>query len=272
MDKLLNNIIINRISMIINSGTTALMGKRQQLLNDAASRGFPLTPGETQDQIKKLHENFHTNLPRLIIQEMRDVLLKAKPKPSPELAMELKKIVLSYCISTNKLQSSLKFQGIDPAIAETAIIGSPEGFFTEIDLIMNELENIGKGDEMNLKSSTTNYHINAPGGIVQTGNHSTANLMTLNQNQQNDIIIALDHLKMAVNNVAEIQGDSKEEVIDLIEESKSEVLKTQPNKTRLKSFLTGIASGIQTCASLKPTYDASKTILLPFGITLPNLE
>ena len=201
--------------MVVDSGFAALMEKRGQLLNDAASRGFALMPGETHNQIKKLFENFHSNLPRLIIHEMRDVLLKAKPKPSPELAVGLKKLLSSYCISTNNLHNALKFQGIDPAIAETAIISAPERFFPEIDLIMNELENIEKGDEMKLKSSTTNYHINAPGGIVETGNHSGANLMVLN-NQQTDIITALNNLKISVNNAAEIQGNSKEEVIDLI--------------------------------------------------------
>jgi len=77
-------------------------------------------------------------------------------------------------------------------------------------------------------------------------------------------------LEISLNNDVEMHGDMKVKAIDLIEESKSEVLKKEPNRNILKSFFSNMASLIQTCASLKPAYDALKTVLLPIGITLPD--
>ncbi len=258
--------------MLKDEESAALRREIDRLKSDAASSGFPSMPGYTQAQIAELFIRYFSNLPGLIIQEMRHVLLKAKAQPSQELSRYLKDMIsLSCAISPNGLQNYLKLEGIDSEIAEagTALISSPGILFPEIDLIMYELENIERGDVMKSKSHTATYNINAPGGIVQTGDQSIANLLKINQNHKDDIVTALNNLEIAVNNLAELQNNSREEVIDLIKESVSEVSKTQPNKTRLKSFLNGITSTIQTCASLKPAYDALKTVLLPIGINLP---
>jgi hypothetical protein len=269
IDQALKDIIINRIGIIIDEQSNKLMKENDRLGADAASRGFPSKPGDTQAQIKELYERHYSDLPRLIIQGMRDVLLKSKPKPSPELSKYLKDIVSSHSINLNNFRDTLRFQNIDSAIAETVIISPPSRFFPEIDLIIKELENLKKGDRMGSESNITTLHINAPGVIVQTGDHSTAKLITINQTNMDDIIKALDSLRIEINNVADVQGYSKGEVINLIEESKIELSKAQPNSTRLKSFLSDIALVIQTSASLKPAYDVLKTVLLPIGITLP---
>lgn len=269
IDQALKDIIINRIGIIADEQSDRLRRECGRLRADAARRGFPPMPGATQCQIKERHERYYSDLPRLIVQAMRDVLLKAKPKPSPELSKYLKDIISSYSINLKEFRESLRFENIDSAIAETVIISPPSRFFPEIDLIISELENLQKGDEMGSESNITTFHINAPGVIVQTGDHSTAKLITINQNNKNDIIKALDSLRIEINNVADVQGYSKEEVINLIEESNIELSKAQPNSTRLKSFLNGIALVIKTSEILKPAYDVLKTVLLPIGITLP---
>lgn len=269
IDQELKDIIIYWKGIIVDEQSGRLMRGIARLRDDAAERGCPLMPGDTQARITELYKEYYSNLPRLIIKEMRDVLLKAKPKPSPELSRYLKDIISSCSINLKDFRESLRYQNIDSAIAETVIISPPSRFFPEIDLIMKELEYLEKGEGMGSKSNITTFHINAPGGIVQTGGHSTAKLITINQNNKNDIIKALDSLRIEINNVADVQGYSKEEVINLIEESKIELSKAQPNSTRLKSFLNGIALVIKTSEILKPAYDVLKTVLLPIGITLP---
>jgi len=183
MDESLKNIIINRIGVVKDEESSALRREIDSLKSDAASRGFSSMPGHTQAQIAELFKRyFFSNLPRLIIREMRDVLLKAKPKPSQELSKELKDLIYGSCaISSNGFLNYLQLEDIDHTIAEaeTAVISSSSRFFSEIDLIMNELENFERGEGMTSKSYTTNYNINAPGGIVQTGNHSTAIFLKL---------------------------------------------------------------------------------------------
>jgi hypothetical protein len=268
IDKALKDIIINRIRIIADEQSDRLMREIDRLRADAASRGFPLMPGDTQFQIKELYERYYSNLPGLMVQAMRDVLLKAKPKPSSELSRELKDMVL-YAISPNNIDKSLRFEGIDSDIAKTVIISSPNRFLLEIDLIMRELVNLGKGEVIGSESYIKTYNINALGGIVQTGNNATAEIIVINEDNKEELYKAIGFILNVMSNANDFHRSAKEETKELIYEVKSEVEKPKPNGIKLRYLLFGIATTVQSLASMKPAYEALKTAASAMGIHLP---
>jgi hypothetical protein len=200
---------------------------------------------------------------------MRDVLLKAKVKPFPELSKELKDIISSYSINLKDLRESLRFQNIDSVIAETVIISQPSRFFPEIDLIIKELENLEKGEGIGSESNITTYNINAPGGIVQTGNNAKAGNIVINNDNKQELCKAIDIILNAMSNANDFHSSAKEETKELIDKVKSEVEKPKPNGIKLGSLLLGIANTVQSLASMKPAYEALKTAASAIGIHLP---
>jgi hypothetical protein len=269
IDQELKDIIIYKIGIIVDKQSERLLRDIAKLKADAGPRGFPSMTGDTQWQIKERHERYYSDLPRLIIQEMRDVLLKAKPKPSPELSKYLKDIVSSPSISRNELIEYLRFQNIDSAVAETVIISSPSRFFSEIDLIIKEIENLEKGEGMGSETNITTYNINAPGGIVQTGNNAMAKNIVINNDNKQELYKAIDIIFNAISNANDFHSSAKEETKAMICEVKTEVEKPQPNGIKLKSLLFGIGTTIQSLASMKPAYEALKTAASVIGIHLP---
>jgi hypothetical protein len=88
-------------------------------------------------------------------------------------------------------------------------------------------------------------------------------------NNQESLLQALDDIKKYLESGGDLSGFSKEEVIELVDDSRAEVEKPNPNITQLKTYLIGVAISIQTVASLKPAYEAIKLALSRFHITLP---
>lgn len=268
IDQEIKDMIIYRKGIIVDEQSGRLMRGIDRLKSDAALRGFSSMPGQIQCEIKELYERFYSNLPRLIIQEMRDVLLKANPKPSQELSRYLKDIISSCSINRNDLMESLLFQGIDSAIADTIIINPPSRFFPEIDLIIKEIENNEREERVKHESSTTIGNINATNVIVQTGNNTKASIV-INKDNKQELCEAIDILLNAISNAKDFHSGAKEETKELILEMKSEVEKPKPNGIKLKSLLFGIATAIQSLASIKPAYEALKTAASVIGISLP---
>jgi hypothetical protein len=54
----------------------------------------------------------------------------------------------------------------------------------------------------------------------------------------------------------------------MVADSKAELAKPTPNKSKLAALLGGVAVTIQTVASLRPAYDAVKGALALLGIRL----
>ena len=268
IDQELKDIVIYLKGIIVDEQSAKLMREIDRLKSDAAARGFSSMPGHTQAQIKEFSERYYSDLPRLIIQGMRDALLKYKPKPSLELSKYLKDIISSYSISRNKLIEYLRFQNIDSAIGETVMISPPSRFFPEIDLIMRELKDHEKTDKMGSESDITTYNITAPGGIVQTGNNAMADNIVLNNDNKQELYKAIDIILNAMSNANDFHSCAIK-TKEMICEVRSEVEKAKPNGIRLRSLLFGIATGIQSLASMKPAYEALKAAALHIGINLP---
>jgi hypothetical protein len=135
----------------------------------------------------------------------------------------------------------------------------------EIDLYVAALERArepareGSGNQINVFGQA----------IVQTGDFSLASMtVSLDENSKTEIVAALEAVKSALREAGDAPFN-KEEVLELIEDAKSEVGEAEPNMTRLKGALLGIATTIQSVAALRPAYDTLKGALALVGISLP---
>lgn len=104
----------------------------------------------------------------------------------------------------------------------------------------------------------------------RTGQGFTANVTQIISSDDHEALLqALDDIKKYLESGGDLSGFSKGEVIELIDDSRAEIRKQNPNSMRLKTCLMSIAVSIQTVAALKPTYEIIKLALSHFHITLP---
>lgn len=241
IDQRLKTIIISRIDMLVEGQGSKLRKEIERLTADAASSGFPSMAGHTQDQIRELYERYFYNLTLLIIQELRDVLLKAKPMPSQDLSIELMNILSSYASTTDS-----------------------DRLFSEIDLIMRELDYTENKDQR-----TTIYNINSNRGIVQTGDTSKVKIININNSDRDELYKILDLMANILSKADDFKNHKIDEVNEVLDEVKDEISKNNPNRMRLSSLLIGFATTVQSIASVKPAYEALKAAALHIGIDLP---
>ncbi|WP_211475020.1 hypothetical protein [Collimonas humicola] len=120
----------------------------------------------------------------------------------------------------------------------------------------------GYSPQINIHNSTI--------GAVQTGHQSVANVNLLNNAEGRDALMnALDVIAQELAKVDVIPGQNKSEILELVEDGKTELAKERPNLTKLTSFLPMIGSAIGVVANLKPAYDGLKAAAALIGITLP---
>jgi hypothetical protein len=138
---------------------------------------------------------------------------------------------------------------------------------SEIDLFVAGLEQVAR-----VAQNGGATHVNIYGGqvgILQTGASSTASTTVhLDGTSKREIAKALNTVEKALGEATHVPFD-RAEISEMIEESKSELDKPGPNVSRLRSLMVGVATSIQTVASLRPAYDAIKGGLALMGVTLP---
>lgn len=114
------------------------------------------------------------------------------------------------------------------------------------------------------------FHFHSPVGVVQTGPGATASVVqALGAEHRGALLHALRLVGEALSAMKELPGSSKEEVLELVEEGRTEIQKPRPNGIRLGAVLSAVAAAIQTAGSLQPAYQALKTVLVRLGIPLP---
>lgn len=140
----------------------------------------------------------------------------------------------------------------------------------EIDLFVLEMERLQEeaGKAAAVAGATYNFH--APVGAVQTGPGAAASIVqTLTREDKRYLLQALDGLIEVLRGFETVNGFKQEELVEVIRECRAEVGKPEPNRLKLGSALTTVATTIQTVASLQPAYQTLKAALLPLGIFLP---
>jgi len=212
----------------------------------------------------------------LIWQTLVRVLSQVGVRYSDDLATDLKQEIRKYLSSildypNDCLQKIVQQIGIGIA---TSLSDVREQAFmkvdAEIDLFVLSLLRQTEAREGKTESSGQIFNFYSPIGAIQTGPSATANVvMNLSHLDREALREALERVKEGLSIVEDLPGHPKEEVLDLVEEAKTEVGKPRPNGMRLGSVLMAVGTAIQTVGSLQPAYQALKAALLPLGIPLP---
>ncbi len=210
----------------------------------------------------------------IIWQNLVRVLSQAGVVTSETLAQELKTVVRSYhssiynhpfqslqAVSTNFAPRRALIDAIDRALMKVD---------AEIDLFALSLLRRAEAKDQQPGSPQPIFHFYSPVGAIQTGPGATANVVqNLAPQDKETLIKALDLVRDALSDVGELPGNPKGEIVELVEDAKSEASKSIPNQSRLRAILATVASAVQTVGSLQPAYQALKAALLPLGTILP---
>ena len=114
-----------------------------------------------------------------------------------------------------------------------------------------------------------NIH-NSTIGSVQTGSNSVANVeLQISNEGSSEVLAALDVVSQALTKVGNLPTGNKDEIVELVQDSKSELVKVNPSGTKLRHYLGMIGGAIGTVADLKPAYDSLKAAAALLNITVP---
>lgn len=107
-------------------------------------------------------------------------------------------------------------------------------------------------------------------GAVQTGALASASVsLQLAQADLASLSEAINRVADEIGAAADLQSDAVGAVQEILLDLKDEMKKQKPNSIRLRHLAMGVATTIQTSASLRPSYEVLKAALLPLGVVLP---
>ena len=130
--------------------------------------------------------------------------------------------------------------------------------------------NLKRAAEQQGRTGQPIYNFHGPVAAVQTGPYSTASVVQIfGAEHRQALTNALDELRARVEALETTVMPQRAEVVELIDEARSEVRREQPNRLRLGSVLSGIGTAVQTVAATEAAYHALKAAAAMAGIALP---
>lgn len=279
LDQKIVKIAQERIRIEIGEHIRTLRTEIERIKSEMAGKGA-LRSGVTIKPITDLCANAVRNRAQIVWQTLFRFITTSGISYYEELSNDLKAMIAQY------LPEKLKdFRGFVKQASE--IVGLPNSHLgryeeelsaarrgglakvgTEIDLFVHSLKR--KSEIQSEEKKSTVFNIYSPVGSIQTGDNSIANVSQNIDTEVREIISkALEDLMDALNDSHGELPISKEELVEVVQESQVELTKDKPNVTRLRSLLTTVGSSIQVVASLKPAYDLLKQGLVYLGISLP---
>ncbi|MDO1582453.1 hypothetical protein [Rhizobium oryzicola] len=121
----------------------------------------------------------------------------------------------------------------------------------------------------NPRDSNSTFVFNGPVGVVQSGESNFAqNTQTLGADANEALRAALHLVLQHRDDIENARGGSAE-VVELAEESLSELAKEKPNGLKLKSAIVGVAQAIEFVPKVESAYTSLKHAASLLGITLP---
>jgi hypothetical protein len=137
---------------------------------------------------------------------------------------------------------------------------------TEVDLFDAKLSALAQ----QAQASGNQVTVTGAGNVVLTGVFTGSPMsITIDAGARAEIERALAIVEAALASVPQPTSFNVADVQEMVAESKAELVKPQPNSTKLGTMLMGVATTIQTAGAMRPAYDALKGLFAMFGITLP---
>lgn len=114
------------------------------------------------------------------------------------------------------------------------------------------------------------FVFNGAVGIVQTGDGSRATVrQNIDTGQKAEILAALSSVLVMLNRPENRGLENADQLRQLVEDTKSELAKPEPNALKIGSSLRTIAETTKFIGALGPAYNVLKPFLSYFGIHLP---
>jgi hypothetical protein len=263
------------IMISIGERRSIFLEEKRKALSEMLSHGIGPGSGVIADMVGELCIKEIPIRTNIIIQTIERIVFESGVKPFPGISEIIKKEALRYIpLDLGEFRSiidrlpvkMIKSDYFAPQFL-SARLNTLNKINTEIDLLVLRLQSSLNDKRFAIESQTI-YNISSQGGIVQTGDGSTANIIIFEQGKQ-ELLNALDIVLKAITDGSEFNGHIKDETKDIIEETKFEVEKQKPNGIKVTSLLFGLATTVQSIASMKPAYEALKTAASAIGIYLP---
>ena len=110
---------------------------------------------------------------------------------------------------------------------------------------------------------------NGPVGVLQTGAGAIGiSHQTIDTTARESLEQALDLLAAALAAETALPAQAKSEVVELVQDTRTELAKPTPNTAKLKGYIGGIGAAIQFAPALKACYDTLKWGGTFFGVNL----
>lgn len=248
------------------------MERDTQLIKEQMSVRGALRSGMTVTQISQLTcQEFRTRT-HVAWDTLLSVLSEVGVSPAKELRRDLVAWIEYFIENTfqilstrlNHSTSNLGFgAGVGPLQDEAAAL--KREFEAKADLLMASLK-------QRVTSSPTApiMHFHGAVGAVQTGAVASASVTQhIGQADLAAVKVALDRIADEIGASADLASDARGELAEVLKDVRDELAKPKPNSIRIRQLAMGVATSIQTSASLRPAYEALKAALLPIGVTLP---
>lgn len=111
-----------------------------------------------------------------------------------------------------------------------------------------------------------NFH--GPVGAVQTAPFATANVSLAGADGER-LVDALEQLRQAIERNAEGTSEQRAAGTEIVADTIAAVKSERPNAAKIAGLLGGLATTVQTTASLQPAWQAVRAIAAAIGIPLP---
>jgi hypothetical protein len=148
---------------------------------------------------------------------------------------------------------------------EQEAIAQRERIEAELALLMEKLR---RQRAPQMGQPVFNFH--APVGAVQTGPGAVANVnQALAGPGLNKLTAALEQLTTALAAAADVDPDTRSDITAVVTDVRAEIQKPRPNVAKITGLAYGLATTIQTIASLAPAYHVVKAAFSSVGIVLP---
>jgi hypothetical protein len=267
------------ISRIAEDLIKAELAERERYLSQESKKIVGETWGRntffstaTIDRTRRLCEDELRIRAELIVQQLIRVVTSAKIKPYGTLGEDFKEELKKYLIpEMEKLQHLVddvarRVRALGRVAGETSLEEAAEN---AVKKAIAEIELFAAAYKQSTHQGG-DLHVYGPVGAIQTGPGATAHVtQTIGNEEQQRLIEALNRIVEETASLKEVGGYHRQDIVDLIEEAKSEAKKDRPNMLQLRSALVTIAGTIQTVAALRPAYDLLKGTLALLGIFLP---
>lgn len=211
---------------------------------------------------------------RIVVQAYQKVLSELNEPPTSELAELLKRKLDQWVPLHDDYKHAPQELASRANLLSQLTDTVNEARIDAVNKLEAEIEVFFAGALQRSKSSgaqvgSTAITVYGPVGAVMSGSVLSGNVIqNVTASDKENLLKALELLEDALRKQSP-SDFSKEEVIELVTESKTEVSKTKPNWLRLRTIVTAIGESIQTVASLGDIYQKVKAALLPFGVMLP---